>query len=74
MYFCKIEKVNDELAKPDTRIDFIKAFMQALADNFRYMQTFFGEEGKANSDIHSLAMLGTQKGLFMPFVLKFHAV
>lgn len=66
----KIEKVNDELAKPDTRIDFIKAFTQALADNFRYMQTFFGEEGKANYDIHSLAMLDAQKGIYMPFVLK----
>lgn len=65
-----IKKVNDELAKPDTRIEFIKTYTQALADNFRYLQTFFGEDGKANYDIHSLAMLDTQKGIFMPFVLK----
>ena len=63
-----LQKVDEELGKDDSRINFIRSFTHSLADSFEQMTVFFHNE---QTDImaHSLWIIG-QPAIIFPFVIK----
>lgn len=63
-----LQRVDEELGKDDSRINFIRSFTHSLADSFEQMTVFFHNE---QTDImaHSLWIIG-QPAIIFPFVIK----
>ena len=63
-----LQKVDEELGKDDSRINFIRSFTHSLADSFEQMTVFFHNE---QTDImaHTLWIIG-QPAIIFPFVIK----
>lgn len=63
-----LQKVDEELGKEDTRIDFIRSFTKSIADSFEQMTVFFINE-RMDITVHTLWIVG-QPAIVYPFVIK----
>lgn len=63
-----LQKVDEELGKKDSRIDFIRSFTYSLADSFNQMTVFFDNE-RTDITLHALRIIG-QPAIVFPFVIK----
>lgn len=63
-----LQKVDEELGKEDTRIDFIRRFTHSLTDSFEKMTVFFHNE-RTDITVHALRIIG-QPAIIFPFVIK----
>ena len=66
-----LDRISHRLNEPDA-IVFITEFTQHLADNFEYLNGFFGKDERRLFQVHSLVNLGGI-GLIVPFILKAYA-
>ena len=63
-----VSKVEKELGKEDSRIDFIRCFTRSLADSFEQITAFFQDE-RTDIAVHALKVIG-QPAIVFPFVIK----
>lgn len=63
-----LQKVDEELGKEDSRIDFIRNFTRSLADSFEQITVFFNNE-RTDITVHTLWIIG-QPAIVFPFVIK----
>lgn len=63
-----IARINKLLAETNP-IPFVKSFTLSLAESFEHLSSFFGDDERANFEIHSLKTLGGI-GVAIPFIIK----
>ena len=63
-----LQKVDEELGKDDSRINFIRSFTHSLANSFEQMTVFFHNE-QTDITLHALRIIG-QPAIVFPFVIK----